>query len=174
MKLKLARQFHLIFAHVLLAFCLFSRLLDVSVSKEDLCFLERPLLLAMIDWSIERSGQFTWISHAKRRRMFEYSRSSLQVYKLMSLPFHKRYEIVFLTNHKYGPRFGAQKIAKIVSCNRKTVTRCLERRKKTKDLSDRPRSGAPCATNAEQDQKIVDMDTTSETIQLVLKSASKI
>ena len=81
--------------------------------------------------------------------LFEYSRFSLQVYGLMSLPLHKRYEIVFLVNHKYGPRFGPQKIAKIVGCNRKTVTRWLERWQEIKDLSDRPRSGAPRTTNAE-------------------------
>ena len=96
---------------------------------------------------------------------------SLQVYELMSLPLHKRYEIVFLANHIYGPRFGPQKIAKIIRCNRKTVAGWLGRWQETKDLSGRPRSGAPRATNAEQNQKIVDMaladmDPTSKTIQL--------
>ena len=108
--------------------------------------------------------------------MFEYSRFSTQVYELMSLPLHKRYEIVFLAGHKYGPRFSPQKIPKFVGCNRKTVTRWLKQWKEKKDLSDRPRSGAPRATNAEQDQQMVDMaladiDTTSKTIQLELQNS---
>jgi hypothetical protein len=108
--------------------------------------------------------------------MFECSLFSLQVCELMFLPLHERFEVVFLANHKYGPRFGPQKIAKIVDCNRKTLTRCLERWQETKDLSDRARSGTPRATNAVQNQKIVDIvltdiETTSKTIQLELQNS---
>lgn len=130
----------------------------------------------MTDWSTECSGQCSWINHVKRKGRIEYSHSSSQFYELMSLPLHKRYEIVFLANHKCGPHFNPQRIAKVVGCNRKTVTRCLERWQETKDLFDRPRSGAPHATNTEQDQKIVDMaladmDTTSKSIQLELQNS---
>jgi transposase len=69
----------------------------------------------------------------------------------MSLPLHKRYEIVFLAKNKYGPQFGSSKIAKIVKCNRKTVTHWLNRWEETKHLSDRPRCGAPRITTVEQD-----------------------
>jgi transposase len=87
----------------------------------------------------------------------------------MSLPLHKRYEIVFLAKNKYGPQFGSSKIAKIMKCNRKTVTRWLNRWEETKDLSDHPCSGAPRITTVEQDQMMVDMaleemNTTSKTI----------
>lgn len=57
------------------------------------------------------------------------------------------------------------------------ISDVTERRwQETKNLSDRPRSGAPRATNAEQHQKIVDMaladmDSTSKTIQLELQDS---
>jgi hypothetical protein len=54
----------------------------------------------------------------------------------MSPSLHKRYEIVFLAKNKYSRQFGSSKIAKIVKCNRKTVTHWLNRWKETKDLSD--------------------------------------
>ncbi|CAF3107265.1 unnamed protein product [Rotaria sp. Silwood2] len=87
----------------------------------------------------------------------------------MSLPLYKRYEIVFLATHKNGPQFGPNKIAKIVKCNRTTVTRWLNRWEETKDLSDRSRPGAPRTTTIEQDQMMVNMalteiDGTSKTI----------
>lgn len=93
----------------------------------------------------------------------------------MSLPLHKRYEIVFLAKNKYGPQFGSNKIAKIVKCNRKTVTHWLQRWEETKDLFDRHRSGAPRKTTIEQDQVIVDMalgemNATSKTIQVELEN----
>jgi transposase len=87
----------------------------------------------------------------------------------MSLPLHKRYEIVFLAKNIYGPQFGSSKIAKIIKCNRKTVTHWINRWEETKDLFDRPRSGAPRTTSVKQDQMMVDMalddmNTTSKTI----------
>lgn len=87
----------------------------------------------------------------------------------MSLSLHKRYEIIFLAKNQYGPQFGASKIAKIVKCNRKTVNHWLNRWNETKDLFDRPRSGAPRKTTVEQDQMMVDaaldeMSATSKTI----------
>jgi transposase len=93
----------------------------------------------------------------------------------MSLPLHKRYEIVFLANHKNGPQLGPYKIAKIVKCNPKTVTHWINRWKETKDLSDRSRSGAPRWTTTEQDQMMVDMalaeiDATSKTIRQELQN----
>ncbi len=94
----------------------------------------------------------------------------------MSLPLHKRYEIVFLAKNKYGPQFGPTKIAKIVKCNRKTVGHWLNRWEETKDLFDRPRSGAPRITTVKQDQMIVnmaldEMNATSKTIKDELENS---
>ena len=87
----------------------------------------------------------------------------------MSIPLHKRYEIVFLAKNKYGPQFGSSKIAKIVKCNRTTVIHWLNRWEETKNFPDCPRSGAPRIITVEQDQMMVDMalykmNTTSKTI----------
>ena len=89
----------------------------------------------------------------------------------MSLELYQRYEIIFLAKHKYGPELGINRIAKIVNCNRSTVTRWLKRWSETKDLSDRQRIGRSRATTAEQDKVItnivqqeVDEGLTSEMI----------
>ncbi|CAF3799196.1 unnamed protein product, partial [Rotaria sp. Silwood1] len=73
----------------------------------------------------------------------------------MSLELYKRYEIVFLRKNKYGPKFGINRIAKLVNCNRSTVVRWLTRWEETKDLSDRERKGRPRKTTTTDDEIVI-------------------
>lgn len=73
----------------------------------------------------------------------------------MSLPLHKRYEIVFLHEHPNGPKLGYTAISKIVKCSRDTVGRWIKRWKETKDLSDEPKAGRPRCTTDKEDKQIV-------------------
>lgn len=75
----------------------------------------------------------------------------------MSLELHKRYEIVFLAKHKYGPKFGINRIAKLIKCHRTTVVRWLKRWDVTKDLGDQERTGRPRKTTIKQDEIIIDV-----------------
>ncbi|CAF4755927.1 unnamed protein product [Rotaria sp. Silwood2] len=74
---------------------------------------------------------------------------------MMSLELYKRYEIVFLRKNKYGPKFGINRIAKLVNCNRSTVVRWLKRWEETKDLSDRERKGRPRKTTTTDDEIVI-------------------
>jgi len=80
----------------------------------------------------------------------------------MALPLHKRYEIVFLHDHPNGPRLGIKRIANIVSCDKRSVGRWLDRWKETKDLSDKPKTGRSRVTTEKQDAKIVALATRDE------------
>ena len=51
---------------------------------------------------------------------------SRKSFSMMSLAPHRRYEIVFLAKHIYGPKFSQTKIAKIMKCHRNTVNRWLD------------------------------------------------
>ena len=73
----------------------------------------------------------------------------------MSLPLHKRYEIVFLREHPNGPKLGYTAISKIIKCSRDTVGRWIKRWKETKDLSDEPKAGRPRCTTDKEDKQIV-------------------
>ncbi|CAF4934476.1 unnamed protein product, partial [Rotaria sp. Silwood2] len=73
----------------------------------------------------------------------------------MSLELYKRYEIVFLRKNKYGAKFGINRIAKLVNCNRSTVVRWLKRWEETKDLSDRERKGRPRKTTTTDDEIVI-------------------
>ncbi|CAF1610010.1 unnamed protein product [Didymodactylos carnosus] len=71
------------------------------------------------------------------------------------LPLHKRYEITFLSCHRYGQRFGVKRIAKIVKCARSTAKRWKRRWACTKDLSNEPKVGRSRVTIADEDQTIL-------------------
>ena len=45
----------------------------------------------------------------------------------MFLIVHKRFEIVFLSKHTYGPHSGIKKIAAIVKCSTRTVKKWVKR-----------------------------------------------
>ncbi|CAF4180673.1 unnamed protein product, partial [Rotaria sordida] len=71
------------------------------------------------------------------------------------LPSHKRYEIIFLSEHKKGPRLGNKKVAGLIYCDAKTVRYWRARWNETKDLSDESKSGRPRVTTAEEDEMIL-------------------
>jgi hypothetical protein len=78
-------------------------------------------------------------------------------FSYMALPLHKRYEIVFLSNHPLGPQLNHTDVAKAVHCSTSTVKYWLNRWIESKDLSDSARLGRPRATTQEQDQRIVSL-----------------
>lgn len=75
----------------------------------------------------------------------------------MPLPLHIRYEIVFLSTHRLGPKLNHTDVAKVVHCDTSTVKYWLNRWKQSKDLHDSPRSGRPRVTTQKQDQRIVSL-----------------
>ena len=75
----------------------------------------------------------------------------------ISLPIHKRYEIIFLSNHPKGPQLNHAYVAKAVQCSIYTVKYWLDRWKQSKDLTDSNRSGRPRATAQKQDQRIISL-----------------
>lgn len=80
----------------------------------------------------------------------------------MSLPLHKRYEIVFLREHPHGPKLGFDAIAKIVNRSKSTAIHWAHKWKETKDFSDGQKSGPPRITTAKEDEKIVALATKDE------------
>ncbi len=75
----------------------------------------------------------------------------------MVLPIHKRYEIIFLSCHPLGPKLGLRGVAKVVKCDKMAVKYWLDRWKKTKDLTNLPRSGRKRKTTQNQDKKILSL-----------------
>jgi transposase len=73
----------------------------------------------------------------------------------MTLPIHKRYEIIFLHHHPLGPKLGLKDTAEYVGCAKSTVTFWSQRWKKSEDLSDNKITGRPRKTTSKQDQVIV-------------------
>ena len=73
----------------------------------------------------------------------------------MALPMHQRYEIVFLSQHRLGPKLGHKTVAKVVKCSTSAVQYWLSRWKQSKDLDDSARTGRPRATTPKQDQQIL-------------------
>ncbi|CAF1524176.1 unnamed protein product [Adineta steineri] len=71
------------------------------------------------------------------------------------LRLDQRYEIIFLSEHKYGPQFGNKKTAGLIKCDPKTVRYWRARWKETKDLTDGPRSGRPRVTTEEENEMIL-------------------
>ena len=55
----------------------------------------------------------------------------------MFLPIHKRYEIIFLSNHPKGPQLHHADVAKAVHCSIYTVKYWLDRWKQSKDLASK-------------------------------------
>ena len=75
----------------------------------------------------------------------------------MSLPIHKRYEIIFLSNHPKVPQLNHVDVAKTVHCSIYTVKYWLDRWKQSKDLTDSNRSGRARANTQKQDQRIISL-----------------
>ena len=73
----------------------------------------------------------------------------------MPLSVHKRYEIVFLSNHSLGAQLNYTDVAKAVHCSTWSMKYWLKRWMQSKDLTDSTQSGRPRATTPKQDQRIV-------------------
>lgn len=73
----------------------------------------------------------------------------------MSLPLHKRYEIVFLREHPHGPKLGFDAIAKIVNCSKSTAIHWAYKWKETRMDKNQ-------ALQAKEDEKIVALATKDE------------
>ena len=71
----------------------------------------------------------------------------------MSLPIHKRYEMIFFSNHPKGPQLNHADVAKAVHSTIYTVKYWLDRWKQ----SDSNRSGRSRATIQKQDQRIISL-----------------
>ncbi|CAF2777617.1 unnamed protein product [Rotaria sp. Silwood2] len=71
------------------------------------------------------------------------------------LPLHQRYEIIFLSKHKKGPRLTNRKVARLIHCDEKTVRYWRARWKESKDLSDESKSGRPRLTTSSEDKMIL-------------------
>ena len=82
----------------------------------------------------------------------------------MSLSLDKRYEIVFLHEHPAGPKWGYDKIAAHVRCNKSIAIYWVKKYKQNKDLTDEPKSGRSHCTTKAQDKRIVKMATKNTTL----------
>jgi hypothetical protein len=59
----------------------------------------------------------------------------------MTLSLDKRYEIVFLHEHLKDPKWGYEKIASYVHCNKVTVIYWVKKYRQDKNLADKKKSG---------------------------------
>ena len=75
----------------------------------------------------------------------------------MSLPIHKRYEIIFLHTHPKGLKLGLAATAKYIGCSKSTVNNWVQRWTETKDLNDKPKSERNRVTTEKQDEKIIEL-----------------
>ena len=74
----------------------------------------------------------------------------------MSLSIKQRWEIIFLSTHKHGPKWNNNQIAKFVKCSPHTVTHWLKTYKSTGDVQDESKSGRPSVFDEKADQIILD------------------
>jgi len=79
----------------------------------------------------------------------------------MSLDMKTRWEIVFLSRHKLGPKLSQRKIANHVGCSQSTVCHWLECFDRTGDVLDEEGRGRKRKTSEHEDEKLVAMATTS-------------
>ena len=101
--------------------------------------------------------------------------NSLEIAKL----YKQRWEIVFLSRHRYGPKMSNAAIARYLHTTSTTVKRYLDRYDNTGSVADAPRPGRKRSTSKKQDQTMVTLATgpkrlTSEqiTAELAIKSVN--
>lgn len=61
----------------------------------------------------------------------------------MSLSLQKRWEIVFLSQHRRGPKLSQREVAREVNVSKSTVKKWINRYKETGDVIEEERSGRP-------------------------------
>ena len=79
----------------------------------------------------------------------------------MSLNLKKRWEIVFLSRHKLGPKLSQREIAKEIGCSKSTVNHWLACFERTGDVLDETGRGRKRKTSKKEDEMIVSMATSS-------------
>ena len=75
----------------------------------------------------------------------------------MTLPLRKRWEFVFLSRHRRGPKLSTNQVAHEVSVRRSTVEHWLGVYDATNDAIEEPRAGRGRSTSQQQDVKIVEL-----------------
>jgi len=72
-----------------------------------------------------------------------------------TLPLKNRWEIVFLSTHRLGPKLNPTKVAKVVHTSPKVVKFWLDRYHATGDVEELPKSGRPPITTTKQHHVIL-------------------
>jgi transposase len=73
----------------------------------------------------------------------------------MALSIQKRWEIIFLNQHRLGPKLSIKAIAKELHCSRDTVKTWIDRYQKTGDIQDEERQGRKRKTSEREDLDII-------------------
>ena len=74
----------------------------------------------------------------------------------MALSLHKRWEIIFLSRHRLGPKLPNKRIANELAVSVHTVEHWLEVYDATNDVIEQDKPGRPRATTARQDQTLIE------------------
>ena len=92
----------------------------------------------------------------------------------MVLSIHKRWEIIFISRHRLGPKLSLQRIARELSIDKKTVQHWLDVYDSTNDVIEEEHSGRHRITAPSADKKLLKFaeehsQSTSSTISQTLK-----
>jgi transposase len=80
------------------------------------------------------------------------------------LPLHRRFEIIFLNEHPYGPHWSYQEIAAYIGCTKAAVSYWIQRWKVSDDLSNQKKLGRRRSTTKKQDERMVKIAETEHNI----------
>ena len=75
--------------------------------------------------------------------------------KMPLLSQKRRWEIIFLNKHEYGPKWGSKKIANYMNCSPNIVQRWIKRYESTGDVQDLPGRGRKRKFSEEEVEKFV-------------------
>src|SRR3990167_6957142 len=89
----------------------------------------------------------------------------------MELSLKKRWEIIFLLQHKQGPKLSYKQTSKVVKVSIHTVKHWLKVYQETGDVLDCPCVGRPRSTTAKTDSQIVQMVEINDTMTSIAISA---
>ena len=84
----------------------------------------------------------------------------------MSLSNHRRWEIIFLLKHPYGPKWSQYKISKYLGIDTKTVQNWVKRYEETGDIQDLEGRGRNRKTLNNIDKKIIKLFEKDDTMTL--------
>ena len=75
----------------------------------------------------------------------------------MALSIQKRWEIIFLNKHPYGPKMNQNRIAKYLGIDKSTVKVWIQRYEDTGDVQNLEGRGRKRKTSAEEDNGIIEL-----------------